>query len=609
MLDTMQEHHQEFLEGYYFTPSALEKSGPGWLIRAGVSQAKPHYHMGPKMSPYHYLIFVLEGEGRLVQNHQTYELQPHDLFCLFPDAPHEYYTLKEAPLLTVWMAFDGSHLTQLLDRAGLRPQTPYMSGAVTGEMVEWFGQFFERHRNPRSWDSDLFRLGMFYRLFDILTPVPSRQHMKAALSETWLQRAAEYMRIHYAEGITIEQVASYIGIDRTHFSKKFSARYGLSPGKYIHRLRMEEAKRLLTETDYKLAEIAQLVGYPDLFSFSKGFKRTCGLSPSRYRPTAAKGMALPEPFVRRIAAEHGKPGEQWLRTFPKIITYCENKWSMQTRSPYPLSGHYVAPVVFANGGEAVLKLGVPCREDRGELEALRILGGSGVIRLLDAEPDRGIMLLEKASPGQTLYTVGDEDEAARIAAGVMKAIAAGPQPDAPDFEFEAVSGWTEELHSYLSRYGDAAAGPVPEAMVRKAGATLRELLAEPGPQRLLHGNLHHGNIVASSGGSWVAIDPAGIMGEAEYEAVAFLGNRLPAVNPAAALKRRLDIISEELGLSQRRMLAWGFCRSIRRACRQQERRERPGDDPVNPLSMAGWFHTLLAAHTENHQSGKEVESA
>ncbi len=601
--ELLQEHHQELLEGYYFTPSELEKSGPGWLLRAGISQAKPNYHMGPKISPYHYLIFVLEGEGRLIQNGHTYPLRKNDLFALFPNESQEYYTVKESPLLTVWMAFDGRHLGTLLAGAGLLPRTPWRSEAVTEEVGEWFGEFFGWYRRaPSGRDSDLFRLSMFYRLFGLLTG-GSDTPRTATTSESWLQRAAEYMQIHYAEGITARQVSDYVGIDRAHFSKRFAVRFGLSPGKYIQRLKMNEARRLLMETDYKLAEIAQLVGYPDLFSFSKSFKKAFGHSPSRNRPGTGSCPALPAGFVRRIAEQYGKPGEQWLRNAPRIAAYCETRWSIRTGRLLSLSGHYMVEAVLADGTEAVLKLGVPGKAIRSELEALQAFSGRGCIRLLNAEADRGILLLERVRPGWTLeeawadgsrrrqagappadHSGGaqpaedtadvtaragsalSEEEAAAIAARVIRALHSGSGGSGmpADNRFEALHQWPEELAALIrTRAAEPEAGP----LLGRAEALLAWLTATSGPQRVLHGSLIPRHLLATGEDAWTAIHPKGMIGEAEYEAVPFLLSRLPEEGAAETIGRRAKLLAEALGWDVRRLLAWSLCHCVLHAYR------------------------------------------
>lgn len=143
-------------------------------------------------------------------------------------------------------------------------------------------QFFSLVSNKEKPPSDLSRLAIFHQLFDTLSE-SKILHGTPASAGSWLQKAKDYLEIHYADGITIESVAEYVGIDRTHFSKAFNKAFGLSPMKFVQQLRMNEATLLMKQTDYRLAEIAQSVGYPDLFSFSKAFKKQLGVSPNTYR--------------------------------------------------------------------------------------------------------------------------------------------------------------------------------------------------------------------------------------------------------------------------------------------------------------------------------------
>ncbi|SFE88677.1 AraC-type DNA-binding protein [Paenibacillus algorifonticola] len=98
------------------------------------------------------------------------------------------------------------------------------------------------------------------------------------------------MEIPYAEGINVESVSLYVGVNRTHFTKQFSKAYGITPVQYIQQLKMGEAKRLLAQTGYTLSEIASSIGFPDLFSFSKAFKKNMGVAPKQYRSQLISGQ-------------------------------------------------------------------------------------------------------------------------------------------------------------------------------------------------------------------------------------------------------------------------------------------------------------------------------
>ncbi|MBP1961573.1 helix-turn-helix transcriptional regulator [Paenibacillus aceris] len=283
MRKNMREDHHEYLEITYFTPSEFEKAGNVWPIRIGHNIAKSNYHIGPRTTPYYYLIFVLEGQGTFIQNNQTFLLGKGDMFCLFPQVTHEYWTIATDPLHKIFVAFDGKQSLHLLERIGLSPYSPHLSGTATERAISFMWDFIGAVGEGERQASDLTRLHHLYRVFDSLSGIhkPAATPHKRAL--TWLQMGLAYMQIHYAEGISVERVSEHVGVERTHFTKQFSKTYGVTPMQYLQSLKMNEAKLLLEQTAYTLSEIASSVGYPDLFSFSKAFKKQIGVPPTLYR--------------------------------------------------------------------------------------------------------------------------------------------------------------------------------------------------------------------------------------------------------------------------------------------------------------------------------------
>ncbi|GGO00179.1 AraC family transcriptional regulator [Saccharibacillus kuerlensis] len=273
------EDHHEYLRVHFFTPSEYERSGPAWPIRLGSSLAKPNYHIGPRTTAYYYMILVLEGTGFFTQNGKTHPLAAGDLYCLFPQVLHEYRTDPEAPLRTMFLAFDGRMAVELLRRIGLTSQRPHLQSSSSDEIAADLRAFLAKTASDTS---DLDRLAEFYRLFAALERTAVFEDDEPD-TISWLQRGLEYMEMHYADGITVEEAARYAGVGRTHFSKKFHERYGHTPVSHMQKLKLDEARMLLTQTHYSLSEIALSVGYPDLFSFSKAFKKYTGLPPKHYR--------------------------------------------------------------------------------------------------------------------------------------------------------------------------------------------------------------------------------------------------------------------------------------------------------------------------------------
>ncbi len=253
-------------------------------------------------------------------------------------------------------------------------------------------------------------------------------------------------------------------------------------------------------------------------------------------------------------------GADWLSRLADTVVECERRWSIKVMPPFaPLSHNYVAPAVRADGTEVVLKLGVPHYELNTEMEALRLFDGHGVVKLLEADFESGSMLLERLKPGSFLSGLTDDEQATTIAAQVMRQLR---QPLPPEHSFPSVSEWAAGLERLRDRF-DGSTGPLPVSLVDKAETLFSELGGTMGESVLLHGDLHHYNILSATREPWLAIDPKGVVGEAEYEVGAFLRNcLLSKPQPERVLARRVDQFTDELGLERERILGWGLAQAV-----------------------------------------------
>ncbi|ASR45255.1 AraC family transcriptional regulator [Paenibacillus kribbensis] len=277
------EDHFDIVEDHYFTATELEKSSAIWPVRLGMDISKTSCHVGPKAVPYFYFIFVLEGQAEFIYQHKSQRVQKSDLFCFFPHHAHEYYTDQANPLQKVWIAFEGPESLALLERIGIKPSAPFIANAVNGKIFELISNLFSIVNDSNRQGSDLARLITLHQIFEELSRNTSDALRSLAGSDYWLQQGKDYIDMHYCDRITIEQIAEHVGVDRAHFSRKFHSTFLISPAKYLQNLKINEAKRLLDQTTYNLSIIAQSIGYTDLSTFSKAFKKTAGIPPREYR--------------------------------------------------------------------------------------------------------------------------------------------------------------------------------------------------------------------------------------------------------------------------------------------------------------------------------------
>jgi AraC-like DNA-binding protein len=104
----------------------------------------------------------------------------------------------------------------------------------------------------------------------------------------WLRRVEELIRERLAAPVRIGELADEAGVDPSHFSRVFRQFYGTTPGRYLRGIRVAEARRLITETDRPLAEIALRAGFADQSHMTRVFRQHSGTTPARFRRSSGR---------------------------------------------------------------------------------------------------------------------------------------------------------------------------------------------------------------------------------------------------------------------------------------------------------------------------------
>ncbi|GIP33244.1 AraC family transcriptional regulator [Paenibacillus sp. J2TS4] len=278
----MQEYTHEYAEYYYYKPSELERLGGVWPVRAGRNIAKPNYQVGSRFIECYSIHFVREGQVKLERGEESVILRQGDLFCLFPQIAYSYQVVpSSSPLQMCWLAIDGGQVPSLLQAAGVVRERPYREQAVGSHVNATLDALMDTLRELRGTSSSLAILAFIYQLFSQLAV--RQANSPPVKRSAWVQQSVDFMNLHFAEGITIQDAANYAGVHRSHFSTVFTEQMGVPPLRYLQKLKMDKAARLLQDTSLPITEIALSTGYPDLFSFSKAFAKYFGQPPSHYR--------------------------------------------------------------------------------------------------------------------------------------------------------------------------------------------------------------------------------------------------------------------------------------------------------------------------------------
>jgi streptomycin 6-kinase len=213
--------------------------------------------------------------------------------------------------------------------------------------------------------------------------------------------------------------------------------------------------------------------------------------------------------------------------------------------------------------EVVLKI-CPLDDISNEQRTLHYFEGNGCVKLLAYDLKHRGLLLEYLQPGTSVKQLfpHEDPQAVEIAAAVIKRLHAYPRLDVDLSQFPTINSWLQLLGEYNRE-------KVPKRLLEKAKLISDRLLATQGKLYLLHGDLHHDNILRRQD-AWMVINPKGVVGELEYELGAFIRNPVPELlqqtDAREIIVRRIEQFSDAFSFDKQRVQDWVFVQAVLAAC-------------------------------------------
>jgi AraC-like DNA-binding protein len=254
------------------------------VLFGGHGQTEPNHRVGPQVLDYHLVHYIESGCGKFHSMGREYSLSKGDFFFIFPGELVSYDSDSEFPWSYRWIGFRGNKAAQLLNEAGITPQSPVITIAHK-RVPPIFGRI-ERVLSEAKANCDLSADGYMRLLIaefaeDRIMRSKSNDEALSAIQRQ-VEQAIRWLTLQYSQQISIEQMAQTLGYHRTHLSKMFKQHTGMSPMSFLLKIRMERARLLLTE-NLTIEQIASSVGFLDPLYFSKQFKKWYGSAPTEYR--------------------------------------------------------------------------------------------------------------------------------------------------------------------------------------------------------------------------------------------------------------------------------------------------------------------------------------
>lgn len=242
----------------------------------GCQECESSHSFGPASREYFLIHYIVSGKGTFKTKNGIYNLSKGNMFVIRPYEMTYYEADKTNPWSYIWIGFN-------IDiKSSLYAQASFLKSDIL------YSEYCERiFRDTLKSDSfanskEVYLCSKLYEMFSILIEGEKTSESQN-IPDIYVQKAKSYISANYMNNISVEAIATYLGINRRYFSSIFKKAAGMPPQQYIVNLRLQKAARLLKENGYTPKNAALSSGYQDIFNFSKMFKRKFGVSPLNYK--------------------------------------------------------------------------------------------------------------------------------------------------------------------------------------------------------------------------------------------------------------------------------------------------------------------------------------
>lgn len=229
--------------------------------------------------------YVIDGTGNITINNKCYSAQKGCCFVLHPgDQVHANQNLENR-LLVIYIHFniDSSENIFLLNDDYLPARCTFIEDTYRFESD--LHRLLEMNERKDLWSENEFDILMKIVWLNLLR-IKHNGNAELPISFKDLQRIhriTDYIRMHISNPISHEKLANLVELSPRYLSGIFKKQKGYSLKEFITRQRMDRAKVILTETNMTVSQVAEAVGYSDIYFFSKLFKRLHGFPPSYFQ--------------------------------------------------------------------------------------------------------------------------------------------------------------------------------------------------------------------------------------------------------------------------------------------------------------------------------------
>lgn len=224
--------------------------------------------------------YVTDGEFELSIDNKTYIVKKGQLVMIPADLKHSYKLTEKEHMKKHWCHFEAfSGTDSLFD---VIKSDLIIDIGINTELTTLFKKLYKYEKNPDELSNFsakailMLIIGIYLKNCQRITSVHSTENSD-------LSSVINYMKENINGNITVSELAHFTHLHPNYFIRMFKQYFGSSPIKYFNNMKVNAAKEYLQRSNNSIEEISKILGFSDLYSFSKFFKKNVGISPSQFK--------------------------------------------------------------------------------------------------------------------------------------------------------------------------------------------------------------------------------------------------------------------------------------------------------------------------------------
>ena len=231
---------------------------------------------GPNIYKCYYIECCTGGFFHLEINGKEFHVKEGDCYVLMPGDRITHKTNSKSARSELTCSVRGLELKRVLQQAGITSDSPFAKASAYEEVCASIKRILE-FDNDQSLKADYLRTAELYKIMSALVDDKAKVEIKSII-----KRAIGIIDNEYMNDLSVENIASRVGLERCYFSVLFKKYVGQAPHTYLNSVRVKKACKLISSTDLPIAEIAIQVGL-EPSGFARMFKREMGVTPGKHR--------------------------------------------------------------------------------------------------------------------------------------------------------------------------------------------------------------------------------------------------------------------------------------------------------------------------------------